>query len=379
MSSAGATVTDTQEHPGGLARLGWMASVVFFAVLPVLALYTLFVGTVSDDVVATDFEQFYRAAEAILNGKSPYLDPQGATWGGPYPYPPLPAFAAIPLTALSLKAAGLVTMVVLVLVALAVPFVLGVRDWRCYSLVLVWPPVISAIQTANLTLWFALVCALAWRFRDRLFPVSASVGITLAMKFFLWPLVVWLAATRRLGAAALTCAIGAALLVLSWAAIGFAGFLDYPDLLRRLEDVVGADSYTVYIVGLDAGLPSGLARGLWLVVGLSMVVAVVAIGRRGDERSSFILAIAASLALTPIVWLHYFALLLVVVALAQPRLALLWFVPLGMVLTPGSGQPTPFQTAWTLAIAALVFALALHRTLRGVSRRPSSLTVPETA
>ena len=66
--------------------------------------------------------------------------------------------------------------------------------------------------------------------------------------------------------------------------------------------------------------------------------------------------------MTPIVWLHYFALLLVVVALASPRLGVLWFVPLGMVLTPGSGHPTPFQTAWTLGVAALTIALALRAT-----------------
>ena len=40
-------------------------------------------------------------------------------------------------------------MIVLVVVALAIPLVLGVRDWRCYGLVLLWPPVISAVQTAT--------------------------------------------------------------------------------------------------------------------------------------------------------------------------------------------------------------------------------------
>ncbi len=92
--------------------------------------------------------------------------------------------------------------------------------------------------------------------------------------------------------------------------------LDYPSLLRRLEDAVGEDSYTAYIVGLDAGLPSAVARALWLAIGLGVLVCVVLLARRGDERSAFIAAIAASLALTPIVWLHYFALLLVVVAVA---------------------------------------------------------------
>ena len=41
----------------------------------------------------------------------------------------------------------------------ACSYVLGVRDWRCYGVALMWPPVISAIQTGNLTLWLALACA----------------------------------------------------------------------------------------------------------------------------------------------------------------------------------------------------------------------------
>jgi hypothetical protein len=190
------------------------------------------------------------------------------------------------------------------------------------------------------------------------------VGLTLAVKFFLWPLVVWQAATRRGATAVLSAVLGAGALLLSWAVIGFVGLVDYPDLVRRLEDTVGADSYTLYVVGLDLGLPSAAARALWLAVGLALLVAVVVLGRRGDERSAFLLAIAASLALTPIVWLHYFALLLVVVAIAQPRLGVVWFVPLAMVITPGSGHPTSFETATTLAIAALAIALAVRASVR---------------
>jgi hypothetical protein len=51
---------------------------------------------------------------------------------------------------------------------------------------------------------------------------------------------------------------------------------------------------------------------------------------------------------------------LVVVSLAQPRLGLLWFVPLGMFLTPGSGQPTPFQTSWTLFVALVTVGFAMR-------------------
>ncbi len=354
----------------------------FCAVLPVVTLLTLFATTIDDDSVAFDFRPFYSAAGEVLRGHTPYPltnDPLTAA-SGAFVYPPLTALTAIPLRLIPLDAAGVIVMVLLVLALLATPFVLGVRDWRCYGLVCLWPPVLSAIQSGNVTLFLGLAAALVWRFRDRAVLSSAFVGVTIAVKFFLWPLVVWLASTRRVGAAGLACLAGFGLLVVSWAVIGFTGLLDYPELMRRLEDSIGDDSYTLSIVAQDLGAPESVGRALWLCLGIGVLVAAAAVGRRGDERDAFILAIAAALALTPIVWLHYFALLVVVVALAQPTLGLVWFIPLAMILTPGSGHPTRFETSWTLAVATLTFGLALrasvgvrHGELVGTVRRDSEV------
>jgi hypothetical protein len=355
---------DEQSRRHALRRLWEVASIEIFAVAGAAVLVVLFVDSLGRDLVAIDFWQFYVAAEAILHGDSPYFATPDSTslWGGPYPYPPFPALLVMPFTVLPFEPAGLLMMGLLVCVALSIPYILGVRDWRCYGLLLVWPSTIQAIQTGNVTLWFALAAAVAWRCRDRRVPPALSIGLTLATKFYLWPLVVWFAATRRVVTAALAVAIGAALLLASWAVIGFTGLTGYPSLLRDLEAAVGQDSYTVYISALDLGLPSPVARALWLAVGLGLLALMVLVARRGDELSAYVLAITAALALTPIVWLHYFVLFLVVVALASPRLGLLWFAPLGMVLTPGSGHPTPFQTAWTLAVAAIIVVLALRAT-----------------
>ena len=379
---AGASSGRARTAPGPVSasRVLQFAGLVFCGVLPLLTLVVLFTSAIQDDKVAMDFRQFHAAAEVIRAGGDPY-SAQGlplTAWGGPYPYPPLPALAAVPLTPFSLQTSGLMVMGVLVAVALAIPFVLGVRDWRCFGLLLLWPPVISAIQTGNVTLLLALLSALAWRWRNRPALTAASVGVAFAAKLFLWPLAVWLAATRRYWSACLASVFGAAVLLGSWAVIRFSGLLDYPDLLRRLERAVGEDSYTGYIVGLDVGLPSEVARSLWLVVGLSILAGAVVLGRRGDERSSFVLAISAALALTPIVWLHYFALLVVVAAIAQPRLGVVWFVPFGMVVTPGSGHPTPFETAWTLCVAGLLVVLALRAT-RGAAARQLASRMPEAA
>jgi hypothetical protein len=182
--------------------------------------------------------------------------------------------------------------------------------------------------------------------------------------------VVWLAATRRFAAAVLSLVIGSALALGSWAIIGFAGLLDYPELLQRLRELVELDSYTTYVIALDLGAPSSLARSVWLGVGVASLGAVVLAGRRGNESSAFVLAIAASLCLSPIVWLHYFTLLLVAVCVATPRLGAAWFMPLGMYVATGSGNPVPFQTAATLAAAALTVALCLLASTGWTVRSP---------
>lgn len=352
---------EPMRQPLGRARLVQLASWVLFGALPAIVVLLLFVSAIEDDAVAFDFRVFYGAAEAMLDGESPYQDPEdeNAVVARGYVYPPITAIGVIPLTVLPVEVAGLLVMALLVCAALAIPYVLGVRDWRCYGLLLLWPPVISAVQTGTVTLLLALGAALAWRYRDRAAVSASAVGATLSLKLILWPLLVWQAATRRVLAAVTALAVGVALALGSWAAIGFTGLREYPDVLRRLQDVVELDSYTLYVVALDAGASSTLARAIWIAVGIAVLAAVVVVARRGDERRAFVLAIAAALLLSPIVWLHYFALLAVVVALARHRLSLVWFVPLAMVVTPGSGQPTPFETSATLVIAAVTVALSL--------------------
>lgn len=347
-------------------RVLWLASLAFCGVLPALVLVLMFVAAIGDGSYAIDFRQLYGAADDILAGASPYpaADALLSASGRPYVYPPLPAIVTLPLTVLPLDLAGLLVMAALVGVALSIPFVLGVRDWRCYGVVLLWPPVLAAIQTGNVTLWLALAAALAWRFRDRIVPVAGSMGVALSVKFLLWPLLLWLVATRRTLSAVLAAAIGAMLLVASWAVIGFDGLRGYPALLRRLEETVGDDAYTISNLAQDLGAPDGIARALWLGVGFGLLVACVFVVRRGDETSAFILALAAALALSPLVWLHYFALLVVVTSIARPRLGLVWFVPVAMFASTGTGDPTPLATSVALGAAGLTIALALRDTRR---------------
>jgi hypothetical protein len=150
-------------------------------------------------------------------------------------------------------------------------------------------------------------------------------------------------------------------LFLSWAVVGFRGLTEYPDLLRRLSDRQDDRAYTVYALGVDLGIPPSLAWALWLATATTLLAACVVLARRGDDQRAFVLALAAALAFSPIVWLHYFSLLLVAVAVAQPRLAPIWFVgiPLQVVVDTGVYNGSTFQTAAVLLAAAVTIALAL--------------------
>jgi hypothetical protein len=111
--------------------------------------------------------------------------------------------------------------------------------------------------------------------------------------------------------------------------IGFAGFRDYPHLVRLVERVEGPRSYSLVALGLKLGLDHATSTLLAIVAGAALLAGAARVGRREhDGRRSFTLCIAATILFSPVIWLHYFSLLLVPVALLRPRFGPLWLLPL---------------------------------------------------
>jgi hypothetical protein len=327
-----------------------------------------------------DLQIFLAAGDDVANGQNPYVEPDRVdeNAGSPYVYPPALAFVMVPLAALPHKVAdvhvaGVLFSLLLIACIVGGLLLFDVRDWRCHVIAVVCPPNLEAIEYGAIgPVLFLLVGAL-WRYRGSVAGSSAAAGAALVLKLFLWPLVVWLALTRRLRAAAFALAGALVVALGTWAAIGFAGLADYPRLLRELVDLEGANSYSAYAVLVAIGLPDALARAAVVVLALALLLlawrAARAEGDDPDERDrrSLTLAVAAALVATPILWLHYLGLLFVPIALARPRLTLLWFVPLTMTVFEaldwyrGWPRGDAEALASVVLVSAAVFAGALAR------------------
>ena len=332
------------------------------AALAVIAPVWILVGAALSQRFALDFRHaFLPAAHAVWHGVTPYsgIGSRALAKGTAFIYPPLAAYLLVPFTILPPLVAELLMTGLLVLMVPATLLVLGVRDWRCHAIAFLWWPTIIAIQTANVTLPMVLGVALAWRYRDRLGVVFAT-ALVVALKLFFWPLLVWLVATRRYRSAALA-ALGATLLVIvPWAGIGFAGLHAYPQVLASISRSEGPRSFSVAAL-FHTMVPGWTAASiLGTVAGAALLGVVIVLGRRGRDRDAFALALVAILVLTPLVEMHYFVLLLVIVALYRRRLAVAWLVPLLMwgASANGPGGST-VQLLHVLVVAAATVALAM--------------------
>ena len=93
-----------------------------------------------------------------------------------------------------------------------------------------------------------------------------------------------------------------------------------------------------------------------------------------EQRKAFwyaaLIAIAAALVLSPIVWRHFFVLLLVPLALSRPRFDAAWLIPIGFWVGDGTFNGAPWQTAFVLGLVALTFALCELRPQPAASKSP---------
>ena len=247
--------------PVGLG--GAFRSVWSWALLAILALFSvgaLFMPLVeSFGQLGFDFRgTIWEPARAIIDGRSMYPEPTRAAMelGNPAVYPPFVPLLALPLAIVPVTVAAAVWTVLLALGTAWSLWLLGVRDGRCYLVAFVSVPVMQGLLVGNLTLLLLVPLAFAWRFRDRALVAGVAVGVGVAAKLFVWPLIVWLLITRRFVAAAWAVAAAVALVLVPWALVGFDGLLRYPALLTALQEHFAPRSFSLATLAASLGAPA---------------------------------------------------------------------------------------------------------------------------
>lgn len=343
--------------PDLVAALRRVGTIFALGVLPIAALVTMFVVGWQGGPLSGDFHhELYPEAKLLLHGHNPFPAAEDEIGGANLIWPPVAAYLVSPLTLLPASVADVV-MVLIGLACFALSlWLVGVRDWRIYGVVALWPQFVGEMRVSHLTPVIMLLVAGAWRWRDTRGAPGLLVGLAVAIKFFVWPVGLWLAATRRLADAALAAAVAACSLLLL---LPFTSLHEYADALRRLGQVFDQDSYNVYGVLVQAGAPDAVARVAMLLVGAALLAATW-------RYRSLALALAAAFALSPIVWLDYFTLAALPLALARPRLSAIWFLPL--VTWGAEGAGIGIGDVRTDLRVLLVFCVVLAVAFRGEAR-----------
>jgi hypothetical protein len=297
-----------------------------------------------------DFHVMRDAAREILEGRS-----------GGFVYPPPAAFLLIPFTFLPYAAAAAIWIALILASIPLLLLALGVRDWRCHALTLLAASSIAVVTSGSLSAFLGLGTALLWKHRERRVVAALLVGTIVVAKLYLWPLLVWLVAIRRAGTAALGFTTAAGLALVGWAATGFAGLTQYPDRVSSVASLEQGQSYSPVALALSLGGSARLGQVLSVAAGLVLLAATFKSARQADgERRSFVLAIAATFAFTPISWLHYFVLLAVPIALTTPTLAPIWVVPLAFWTLPMKSGGDLWRIALATGVTAFLISVAFR-------------------
>ncbi len=289
----------------------------------------------------------FNAGLAILHGHSPYQEgflahqvaimqsggiARGETAATAFSIPVYPASAnlvVVPLSLMPFWLAGAAYTIASIAAMVGAIRLMGVRDWRCLALALVSWPFIYGLYLGAIGPFLFLGAAIAWRFRNRVWPPAIAIAAIVAAKVFPWPLAVWLLITRRYRTLALAVGVGAVLTFGAWAVIGFDGLIQYPRMLSEISFLQEGRAVSLVALLLVMGVPSSLATAAALAVGAGLLLLAWRVSREVDgERRSFGLVVVAALTATPIVWEHYMVLLFVPIALISPRLSPLWLLPL---------------------------------------------------
>jgi hypothetical protein len=149
----------------------------------------------------------------------------------------------------------------------------------------------------------------------------------------------------------------------------------YLHLSGEVTDALWRGGYSVLAVAHHLGFGRGVGAGLEFMLSAAVGASIVRAGFfRRDERVAMILAVLLMLVASPLVWSHYFVLLMIPLALAKPRFGPVWLVPVAMWVCPPSTTVVGWQVAVAWAAAGWCFVAAIRASREGGGQRTAATT-----
>lgn len=317
---------------------------------------------------AYDFHPYYDGALRLLANGSPY---QPVTLDGPfspgpkglYLYSPVLAALFVPMTWLG-EPGAIVAWVALHIAALvAICALMPIsRNLRLatFGMACLSAPVLFDINLGNVSLFVTLAAVLIWRWLDR--PGS---GICLALALLVRPAMAVIAGWWLLRglwrpvAWAVGTFVAIAAVSLIWLRPDV--WWEWLTVLRNVSNVTGV------MANVDLGSAVLLLGGsmtfaqVALYSGYAIAIAAILLSLRRDRELSFVITLMATLLLSPLLWDHYLANLLVPAAFLAARgrwwgllLPLLCWAPALTVALMPSAKPWAEALLTPVAVAAVV-------------------------
>lgn len=258
-----------------------------------------------------DFRAYFDAARRLATTGSPYPIEivTGQFQPGPpglYLYPPLLALLLQPLTALAVDTARFLwlnaDLALLSLMCLLMPVQPRVRIVAALIVAMSWP-FLHDIELGNVSVIVTFLAVGTWRYLDR--PLGS---IALAASLFLRPtmgsLVAWWLLRGRVQPVVWIVAAALTAVAFTLPFIGLGPWLDYARVTLNATDMLGEPSNIDLgstALRLVRNLPEW-AASLALLGGYAIGAGAILLSLRRDRELSFVVALSATLLLSP--WLH---------------------------------------------------------------------------
>ena len=240
---------------------------------------------------------------------------------GLYMYAPPLGVAIGPLADLELDTAVTLWFVLHALALAGACALMPVERWiklAMFGMAALSYAVVRDLALGNVSVLLLLPLAAAWRWLDR--PAGAvAQAVAMAVRPTLGVLLVWQLLRRQWRAVGWTIGAGLVLVALSLPFVGLDGYRDYLTVLANLEGVTGVErNYDISSTALELGLGESLAE-LTLLVGYALAIAAIGLSLRRERELGFVVTASASVLLSPLLWDHYLAMLVLPAAFLAAR------------------------------------------------------------